>query len=227
MWLALPPPWPVLHTQARFFLCILRTVEAMAVSKCPPSRMEASQSLRVSGKGALWGPWAWEEPLEQKTGGPSTGLEAPSASGPCSPTVCQTRSQSCSSGWTKVLPPGLSGSLGPDSTPANPLGGDTSADHDGGSAAPQVDPPFPKGARQKRRVPGTSRCPGPTRRALGCPSGLLRRVLAYLRVGFVPPWASGVGDREALEPSVPGQPYLVDEALHEPRGCVNPHRHLL
>ena len=64
------------------------------MSVCPPSRMEVSQSLRVSGKGALWGPWAWEEPLEQKTGGPSTGLEAPSASGPCSPTVCQTRSQS-------------------------------------------------------------------------------------------------------------------------------------
>lgn len=73
MWLALPPPWPVLHTQARFFLCILRTVEAMAVSKCPPSRMEASQSLRVSGKGALWGPWAWEEPFEQGKGVPAQG----------------------------------------------------------------------------------------------------------------------------------------------------------
>ena len=111
--------------------------------------------------GALWGQWAWEEPLEQGTGGPSTGLEAPSASGPCSPTVHQTRSQSCSSGWTKMFPPGLSGSLGPDSTPANPLGGDTSADHDDGSAAPRVDPPFLKGARQKWWVPGTSRWPGP------------------------------------------------------------------
>ncbi|XP_061006316.1 uncharacterized protein LOC133061956 isoform X1 [Dama dama] len=83
-----------------------------------------------------------------------------------SPTIHQTRSQSCSSGWTKVFPPGLSRSLGPDSTPANPLGGDTSADHDDGSAAPQVDPPFLKGARQKRnfRNPGMKKPeepPGP------------------------------------------------------------------
>lgn len=40
----------------------------------------------------------------------------------------------------------------------------------------------------------------PTRRALGCPSGLPRRELVYLRVGFVPPWATGVGDREAWNP---------------------------
>ena len=46
---------------------------AEAVSVCPPSRMEASQSLRVSGKGALWGPWAWEEPFEQGKGVPAQG----------------------------------------------------------------------------------------------------------------------------------------------------------
>ena len=45
----------------------------MAVSKCPPSSMEASQSLRVSGKGGLWGQWAWEGPLEQGTGVPAQG----------------------------------------------------------------------------------------------------------------------------------------------------------
>ena len=75
--------------------------------------------------------------------------------------------------------------------------------------------------------PWDFRVPWAHQEGSGCPLGLLGRDLAYLRVGFVPPWATGVGDREALEPSVPGQPYLVDEALHEPRGCVNPRRHRL
>lgn len=57
---------------------------------------------------------------------------------------------------------------------------------------------------------------GPHQEGSGLSLELPRRELVYLRVGFVPPWATGVGDREALEPSVPGQPYLVDEAVHEP-----------
>lgn len=62
---------------------------------------------------------------------------------------------------------------------------------------------------------------GPHQEGSGLSLELPRRELVYLRVGFVPPWATGVGDREALEPSVPGQPYLVDEATWLMKQCMN------